>query len=62
MAIQPDGKIIVIGGSQGEILISRYLSDGRPDTTFGTSGKTATLYGEGRVVAVQSDGKIVIAG
>jgi uncharacterized delta-60 repeat protein len=67
--LQPDGKILVIGWSSiggGEtIALARYNSDGSLDTSFGTDGKVITSYGpysDGWDVALQADGKIVIAG
>jgi uncharacterized delta-60 repeat protein len=70
IAIQPDGKIVAVGLTQvgsGPLAaaITRYNSDGTQDTTFGTSGKTTTTLGVGavaRAVAIQVDGKILVAG
>ncbi len=70
LAIQEGKKIVVTGntpnGTDGDILILRYNVDGSPDSSFGSNG-VVTLnivpgkdYGEG--VAIQVDGKIVIAG
>ena len=65
VAAQSDGKIVVAGSSNGNIFVARYLSDGSLDPTFGTNGIVTTdlggtdyAYG----VAIQSDGKIVVAG
>ncbi len=70
VAIQYDGKIIVAGfgdnGSNNDFALVRYNSDGTLDTTFSDDGKVTTdLGGHGdvaRSVAIQSDGKIVVAG
>jgi len=70
MALQTDGKIVVVGGSAAgsyyDFGIFRYNSDGTLDTTFGTGGKVLTDFGGysdyARGVVVQSDGKIVVAG
>ena len=68
MALQPDGKITAIGIANGKIVLSRYLSDGSLDATFGTSGiKTTTFscnFGFGAPVDIQlqSDNKILILG
>ena len=70
VAVQRDGKIVVAGdsynGSNSDFALVRYLSDGSLDTTFGTGGKVITpvgLYNDsGQSVAVQSDGRIVVAG
>ncbi len=69
MALQSDGKIILVGGydSQGPSFIAaRYNVDGSLDTTFGTNGWVSVTFG-GNLdiavsVAIQSDGKIVVAG
>jgi uncharacterized delta-60 repeat protein len=74
VAIQSDGKIVVVG--QGETvtngnsytfdgLVLRYNSDGSPDTTFNGTGEVLTndnsvsFFETG--VAIQSDGRIVVA-
>jgi uncharacterized delta-60 repeat protein/CSLREA domain-containing protein len=69
LAIQPDGKIVVAGhaqaGGEGDFALTRYNVDGSPDTTFDGDGKVLTDFGsgdEGRAVAIQPDGKIVVAG
>ncbi len=62
VAIQPDGKIIVAGGSYGFTLI-RYHADGSLDNSlFGVNGIVAKPDGSARAVAIQPDGKIVAAG
>lgn len=65
VAIQADGKIVVVGHSSADVLVARYLANGQPDTTFGAGGAVVTDLGgvDGwRGVAVQADGKIVAAG
>lgn len=67
VAMQPDGKIVVAGESHQRGVIpsfslARYNGDGSLDTGFGTDGKVTTSIGSGKAVAIQSDGKIVIAG
>jgi len=60
-AIQVDGKIIVIG----ERLIARYNLDGTLDGTFGSNGIAAISLANSinaTSVAVQADGKILVAG
>lgn len=65
VAIQSDGKIVVAGngGSAGFNLV-RYNGDGTLDNSFGTGGIAASNITSGiaRSVAMQSDGKIVVAG
>ena len=73
VAVQSDGKIVVAGSSSNggmddyDFALARYLSDGSLDTTFGNGGKVTTDIGSssddsGQSVALQSDGKIVVAG
>ena len=71
IAIQSDGKIVVVGytwnniDSRNEFVVVRYNTDGSLDNAFGTSGKVTTAFGgsgEAYAVAIQSDGKIVVAG
>lgn len=73
IALQPDGKIILTGwcatsASNFDFCALRYNADGSLDATFGTSGKVVTPVGSGNTmdiasaVALQPDGKIVIAG
>ena len=53
-------------GNYEKFALARYLADGTLDTSFGNGGKVTTglsPYSDyGRTVAVQSDGKIVVAG
>jgi uncharacterized delta-60 repeat protein len=66
MALQPDGKIVTVGRAGTDLLAMRYLSNGRQDSTFGEGGQVTipngqySLVGEG--VAIQADGRIVVAG
>ncbi|NJO00104.1 MAG: hypothetical protein HC875_41335 [Anaerolineales bacterium] len=65
VTIQPDGQIIVIGGSQNSFALVRYNNDGTLDSEFGSSGIITTPIGTdagGESVALQSDGKIIAAG
>ena len=63
MALQPDGKILVGGGSGGRFALARYNPDGNLDPTFGLGGKVTTdPPGGGAAMALQPDGKIVVAG
>jgi uncharacterized delta-60 repeat protein len=70
VAVQPDGKIVVAGtrdpsANTSDFLVARYNPDGSLDATFGTAGRT-TLSLTGRdtctAIALQADGKIVLAG
>ncbi len=66
VAVQPDGKIIVVGNSDYDVVVLRYNSDGSLDTTFSGDGIVTTAVGpsasDGFAVTIQSDGKIVVAG
>lgn len=64
-ALQPDGKIVVAGGHQGDFLLLRYKPDGALDPTFGGDGIVKVGLGgndEARAVAVLPTGAIVVAG
>lgn len=71
MVIQSNGKIVVAGRSSDpftriDFAVVRYNSDGSLDTTFNGTGQATTSFTNnddyGESVAVQSDGKIVLAG
>jgi uncharacterized delta-60 repeat protein len=67
VAIQPDNKIIAAGGASGSFALARYNTNGSLDMTFGTSGKVTTSFFNNSeaiatAIALQSDGKIVVAG
>lgn len=74
VAIQSDGKVVVAGYAQINLIAGtavyfaavRYNTDGTLDTGFDSDGKCATTVGSGDAfgyaVALQSDGKIVLAG
>ncbi len=65
--LQPDGKIVVAGFSQeGQVAaVARLNPDGKPDATFGNAGKATVDFGVamfGHAVALQKNGRIVVAG
>ena len=74
IAIQADGKIVAAGtGSINNIVslsdftLTRYNTNGSSDATFGTAGIVTTSitddgYSSANAVAIQADGKIVVAG
>ncbi|MDQ4123260.1 MAG: FG-GAP-like repeat-containing protein [Acidobacteriota bacterium] len=66
VAVQPDGKIIVVGYAQNDFAVVRYNQNGTLDSGFGSGGKILTPVGAGSdeaySVALQTDGKIVVAG
>jgi uncharacterized delta-60 repeat protein len=77
MAFQADGKIVVVGSASARdfdevFALARVNPDGTLDTTFGGDGRVRTPFGptqnttvsKARAVAmaIQADGKIVVAG
>src|SRR5438093_8754306 len=71
VALQTDGKIVVAGEaktgySREDFALARYNTNGTLDTTFGTGGKVTTDFAghtdQAFAVALQTDGKIVVAG
>jgi uncharacterized delta-60 repeat protein len=64
---QPDGKIVVAGYTQADedVAVARLNPNGSPDTTFGAAGKATVEFGVatfGYAVALQPNGRIVVAG
>jgi uncharacterized delta-60 repeat protein len=70
VAVQPDGKIVVVGfawnSTNRDFLLVRLNSDGSLDPGFGSSGIVTTQIGTANdtaiALALQADGKIVAAG
>ena len=64
LAVQPDGKIVVVADDyvSSNFALARYLPDGRQDASFGSFGRVLDLFGRARAVALQTDGRIVVAG
>jgi uncharacterized delta-60 repeat protein len=71
MAIQSDGKIVVVGdgtlGFNWDFAVVRYNPDGSLDASFGVAGIVITQvdpinHEVAQSVAIQADGKIVVAG
>ena len=67
MVVQPDGKIVVVGSttSNNDFAILRLNPNGSPDTTFDADGEITPTFGAvdiAQAVALQPDGKIVVAG
>ena len=75
-ALQADGKLVAVGffygGGSNSFALARYGTDGKLDTGFGIGGKVLTTnfgassgyagQAEAKAVALQVDGKIVVAG
>ncbi len=74
LAIQADGKVLLTGtvytnaSTVYDLVLFRFNANGTPDAGFGTNGKVSSVLGvnsayeQGNAIAVQLDGKIVVAG
>ena len=69
VAFQSDGKLIVAGQTglypSFDVALARYNTAGQLDLTFGIGGKVSSNFGsrdEGYSVAIQGDGRVVVAG
>jgi uncharacterized delta-60 repeat protein len=72
LVIQPDGKIVAAGDSEnsatlnvGYYDLARYNPDGSLDNTFGSKGEVQAKFGyrvTANAIALQPDGKILLAG
>jgi uncharacterized delta-60 repeat protein len=70
IALDGDNRIVVAGsvaqGATEDFFVARFTSDGSPDPTFGSGGQATVPMSPGSDVAtgvaVQADGRIVLAG
>jgi uncharacterized delta-60 repeat protein len=72
LAVQPDGKIVVVGHTSlptvlnDDFITLRFNTDGSPDMSFGTGGRVLTEFDgfndQAKSVVIQANGKIVVAG
>ena len=70
VAVQPDGRIVAAGFSESgagrRFAVVRHRVDGSLDTSFDGDGSVTTSIGgtrdEGSALALQADGKIIVAG
>ena len=76
VSVQPDRKILVAGSATAPsgaasgvsfgFALARFKENGQPDEEFGNAGATQTIFSTqddfGRALALQGDGKIVVAG
>jgi uncharacterized delta-60 repeat protein len=63
-ALQSDGKIVVVGTAPNGPSVFRYNTNGTLDSTFGSGGQVIlndNNSGPALAVAIQSDGKILVA-
>ena len=63
MALQNDGRIVTVGS----LTMTRFNADGTLDTSFGNGGSVPIVFNGGALdeagaVAIQTDGRIVVAG
>jgi len=70
IALQPDGKILIAGGSQNgsyQFFALRYTTNGAPDASYGTGGTALVDFSTGTNevaygMALDSSGRAVLAG
>jgi uncharacterized delta-60 repeat protein len=68
VAVRPDGRIVLAGSGVGSAPVVQLTPAGAPDPTFGTGGTETVPFGTSpnplnlAGVAVQPDGKVVLAG
>ena len=67
VVVQPDGKVVAAGESNGDFALVRYNPDGTLDSKFGSrgvarTGITSKSFDRVYAIALQADGKIVAVG
>jgi hypothetical protein len=72
VAIDGSGRIVVAGRAVGgsgrdQFALARYHTDGTQDTAFGDDGTVlldfaTSVSGQANAIAIQADGKILLAG
>ena len=65
VALQPDGKIVTVGTSNGNFLVARFNPDGSLDSSFDTDGIQTVDFGgteSANALAIQPNGSIVVVG
>ncbi len=74
VAVDADGRVVAVGTEDGvddsgapfqRIVVARWLADGSEDVSFGAEGRMRfpdAPVADGRAVAVQPDGKVVVVG
>jgi uncharacterized delta-60 repeat protein len=61
VAVQADGKIVVVGVTDGGGALARYNPNGSLDTAFSADGKQTADF-SANAVAIQANGRIVVLG
>ena len=66
ITIDASGKIVAVGGLNGDVLVLRLSANGAPDITFDGDGKVTTdfagFFDYAEKVAIDAGGRIVVAG
>jgi len=63
LVLQPDGKLVTAGSSDGNFALTRHLPNGDLDPSFGIGGFVTTDFqGLAFAIVLQPDGKLVVAG
>jgi uncharacterized delta-60 repeat protein len=65
LTVQPDGKLLVAGPANAnlaDVAVARYDAAGALDPTFGSGGTTVVAGAIVSALAIQGDGKILLAG
>jgi len=64
LTLQPDGRILLAGSAYPAdgFAVVRYNADGSLDASFGSDGRAIGPQGSAVALAVQADGKILVAG
>jgi uncharacterized delta-60 repeat protein len=66
ITIDSGGRIVAVGGLNGDVLVLRLSANGAPDTTFDGDGKVTTdfagFFDYAEKVAIDANGRIVVAG
>src|SRR4029453_11179780 len=67
MALQPDGRVVMAGGTFTAFVLVRLLPDGQPDPDFGVGGQVVTDVGgqdneAQNVVVLPDSGRVPVRG
>lgn len=65
VTIMPDGSILAVGSTPGDMLVTRYTATGAVDSTFGAGGRRSVDFGQSEEAigaTVTADGHILLVG